>query len=115
MQIVAGGFLSTLIKRNNKKDLLNDVEFSWKNVIIINDPEKRKLIMNFAFLHEENEVNFINNLVNNIEKDETAQNANVNLPSNYIKMLDDFNNDTSEEKIRKMQVIEMINNNDSIN
>ena len=102
-------------KANNKKDLLNDVEFSWKNVIIINDPEKRKLIMNFAFLHEENEVNFINNLVNNIEKDETAQNANVNLPSNYIKMLDDFNNDTSEEKIRKMQVIEMINNNDSIN
>ena len=33
-------------KANNKKDLLNDVEFSWKNVIIINDPEKRKLIMN---------------------------------------------------------------------
>ena len=102
-------------KPNNNKDLVNEIEFDFKNVIIIHDPDKKKKIMDFAFLHNGKEVDYINQLVNNIEKPEDEEsNANVNLPSNYSKLINDYNKSTAPDKIRKMQIIDMINNNESI-
>lgn len=107
-------------KPKNYRDLLNDEPFDSKNVILLHDPNEIKPISSFHFLKNREEVNFITHLVHNppedILNDNTGEllNNNINIPSNYAKLIKDYNNSNDPEKLRKLQVIDMINNRQDI-
>lgn len=93
----------------NFKDLLNDQKFDPKNVIIINDPNNKKIINNFKFIKNKEELDYINNLIYNNEEILNEKKETVNLPSNYKKIIEDYEKDNSIEKIKKLEIIEQIN------
>ncbi len=93
----------------NFKDLLNDQKFDPKNVIIINDPNNKKIINNFKFIKNKEELDYVNNLIYNNEEILNEKKENVNLPSNYKKIIEDYEKDNSIEKIKKLEIIEQIN------
>ena len=94
----------------NFKDLLNDQKFEPKNVIIINDPNNKKIINNFKFIKNKEELNFVNNLIyNNEENSNKNEKKEINLPSNYKKIIEDYEKDNSIEKMKKLELIEQIN------
>ena len=97
---------------NNYKDLLTDIPFKKENVILLNDPNHKKLIPTFEYIKNKNEVIFITKLVNETEEHEKQK--EINLPSNYEEVIENYENDNSTEKQRRLEVIDIINKNENI-
>ena len=97
---------------NNYKDLLTDIPFKKENVILLNDPNHKKLIPTFEYIKHKNEVIFITKLVNETEEHEKQK--EINLPSNYEEVIENYENDNSTEKQRRLEVIDIINKNENI-
>ena len=89
------------LSMNNFKDLKSDVPFDKNNVIILNDPQKRKIVKNFYFQTVENEKDFMNKLVNN--KIDLDMDENNLIDYKYQKIVNDIENDENkEEKIKAL-------------
>ena len=90
------------LSMNNFKDLKSDVPFDKNNVIILNDPQKRKIVKNFYFQTVEKEKDFMNKLVNN--KIDLDMDENNLIDYKYQKIVNDIENDENkEEKIKALK------------
>ena len=89
------------LSMNNFKDLKSDVPFDKNNVIILNDPQKRKIVKNFYFQTVEKEKDYMNKLVNN--KIDLDMEENNLIDYKYQKIVNDIENDENkEEKIKAL-------------
>ena len=89
------------LSMNNFKDLKSDVPFDKNNVIILNDPQKRKIVKNFYFQTVEKEKDYMNKLVNN--KIDLDMDENNLIDYKYQKIVNDIENDENkEEKIKAL-------------
>ena len=90
------------LSMNNFKDLKSDVPFDKNNVIILNDPQKRKIVKNFYFQTVEKEKDYMNKLVNN--KIDLDMDENNLIDYKYQKIVTDIENDENkEEKIKALK------------
>ena len=90
------------LSMNNFKDLKSDVPFDKNNVIILNDPQKRKIVKNFYFQTVEKEKDYMNKLVNN--KIDLDMDENNLIDYKYQKIVNDIENDENkEEKIKALK------------
>ena len=90
------------LSMNNFKDLKSDVPFDKNNVIILNDPQKRKIVKNFYFQTVEKEKDYMNKLVNN--KIDLDMDENNLIDYKYQKIVNDIENDVNkEEKIKALK------------
>ena len=90
------------LSMNNFKDLKSDVPFDKNNVIILNDPQKRKIVKNFYFQTVEKEKDYMNKLVNN--KIDLDMEENNLIDYKYQKIVNDIENDVNkEEKIKALK------------
>lgn len=78
---------------NCYKDLINDKPFDKKNIIILNDPTKRKVVKNFHYQNQPNEVEFMNKLVNNTKNYEKSLIKNISIDNKYEKIINDYENE----------------------
>ena len=97
---------------SNYKDLLTDIPFKKENVILLNDPNNKKLIPSFNYIKHKDEVVFMTKLVNETEDHEKVK--EINLPSNYEEIIENYEKDNSKDKQRRLEVIDIINNKESI-
>ena len=89
------------LSMNNFKDLKSDVPFDKNNVIILNDPQKRKIVKNFYFQTVEKEKDYMNKLVNN--KIDLDMDENNLIDYKYQKIVNVIENDENkEEKIKAL-------------
>ena len=90
------------LSMNNFKDLKSDIPFDKKNVIILNDPQKRKIVKNFYFQNVEIEKDYMNKLVNN--KIDLNLDENNLIDYKYQKIVNDIENDENkEDKIKALK------------
>ena len=90
------------LSMNNFKDLKSDVPFDKNNVIILNDPQKRKIVKNFYFQTVEKEKDYMNKLVNN--KIDLDMDENNLIDYKYQKIVNDIEKDKNkEEKIKALK------------
>ena len=90
------------LSMNNFRDLKTDKLFDKNNVIILNDPQKRKLVKNFYFQNIEKEKDYMNKLVNN-KMDLEIKDDNL-IDYKYLKIVNDIENDEKkEEKIKALK------------
>jgi peptidyl-prolyl cis-trans isomerase-like 2 len=100
-------------KPKNFKDLLNNQPFDPKNVIVIQDPHRadERNINDFEFIKNKEDIDFIKHEDENFYKN--PQNF-VNLPASYMKMINNYDEDQTEEQSRRKQVLDMINSRSNI-
>ena len=84
------------LSMNNFKDLKSDVPFDKNNVIILNDPQKRKIVKNFYFQTVVKEKDYMNKLVNN--KIDLDMDENNLIDYKYQKIVNDIENDENKEE-----------------
>ena len=103
------------LSMNNFRDLKTDKPFDKKNVIILNDPQKRKIVKNFYFQNVEKEKDYMNKLVNN--KVDLDLNDDKNLIDyKYQKIVKDVENDENkEDKIKTLKDNNLIYEEDNNN
>jgi len=94
-------------KPKNFKDLLTDVPFDPKNIIIIQDPKNlnERNIQEFEFVKNKEDIDFIRHDEEFFNKSDNF----VNLSSSYKKLLDNYDETNTQEKTRKSEIIRMIN------
>ena len=97
---------------SNYKDLLTDIPFKKENVILLNDPNNKKLIQSFNYIKHKDEVIFMTKLVNETEDHEKVK--EINLPSNYEEIIENYEKDNSKDKQRRLEIIDIINNKENI-
>lgn len=97
----------------NFKDLLSNQTFDPKNVIYIQDPHRadERNINEFDYIKNKEDVDFIKS--DNAEFLRNPQNF-VNLPSTYMKLVTNFDQNLTEEQSRRKHVLDMINNRQNI-
>ena len=108
------------LSMNNFRDLKTDTPFDKKNVIVLNDPQKKKIVKNFYFQNIEKEKDYMNKLVNN-KIDLEIKDDNL-IDYKYQKIVNDVENDENkEDKIKALKDNNLIyeedknNLNDNIN
>ena len=90
------------LSMNNFRDLKTDTPFDKKNVIILNDPQKKKIVKNFYFQNIEKEKDYMNKLVNN-KIDLEIKDDNL-IDYKYQKIVNDVENDeNNEDKIKALK------------
>jgi peptidyl-prolyl cis-trans isomerase-like 2 len=100
-------------KVKNYKDLLNNQSFDPKNVIIIQDPKStnQRNVNDYDFIKKKEDVDFIRHGQQDFyDKSENF----VNLSSTYKSIIDNYQENATEEQIKRQQVLNMINNKQNI-
>ena len=91
------------LSMNKFRDLKTDTPFEKKNVIVLNDPQKKKIVKNFYFQNVEKEKDYMNKLVNNKLDLEIDDDKNI-IDYKYKKIVNDVENDENkEEKIKVLK------------
>ena len=91
------------LSMNKFRDLKTDTPFEKKNVIVLNDPQKKKIVKNFYFQNVEKEKDYMNKLVNNKLDLEIDEDKNL-IDYKYKKIVNDVENDENkEEKIKVLK------------
>ncbi len=95
-------------------DLLNNSVFDPENIIVIQDPNKNRIISEFHFIKNKDDVDFIR-YGDEMTKDEFNKNIEnfVNIPARYSNVIEELKEGNPEYK-RRLEIIQMINNNQSI-
>lgn len=94
-------------KVKNFKDLLTNEPFDPKNVIIIQEPIRNdKLIKDFYFIKNKEDLDFIKHGDNFYEKKENF----VNLPTSYTQLLDNYEETSGKEHSKRIEVLNLVNN-----
>ena len=102
------------LSMNNFRDLKTDTPFDKKNVIVLNDPQKKKIVKNFYFQNIEKEKDYMNKLVNN-KIDLEIKDDNL-IDYKYQKIVNDVENDENkEDKIKALKDNNLIYEEDKIN
>ena len=87
---------------NNFRDLINDKPFNKNNVIILNDPQKKKIVKNFYFQNNEKEKDYMNKLVNNKINLEIKDDDLIDYK--YKKIVKEIEDDeNNEDKIKALK------------
>ena len=90
------------LSMNNFKDLKTDKPFNKNNVIILNDPQKKKIVKNFYFQNVEKEKDYMNKLVNNKIDLEIKDDDLIDFK--YKKIVNEIENDENkEDKIKSLK------------
>ena len=90
------------LSMNNFRDLKTDKPFDKNRVIILNDPQKRKIVKNFYFQNIDIEKDYMNKLVNN-KIDLEIKDDNL-IDYKYQKIVNDVENDENkEDKIKVLK------------
>jgi len=101
-------------KPKNFHDLLNNTLFDPENIIVIQDPNKNRLISEFHYIQNKDDVDFIRFGEENTKEDFNKKIENfVNIPARYSNVIDELKEGNPEYK-RRLEIIQMINNNQSI-
>lgn len=102
-------------KPKNFKDLLNNISFNPENIIVIQDPNenRNRNILDFYFIKNKEDIDFIRFGDNSSEEFMNKKENFVNIPARYKDLLDKYDEENPETK-RKLEIIKMINNNQSI-
>lgn len=101
-------------KPKNFHDLLNNTAFDPENIIVIQDPNKNRIISEFHYIKNQDDVDFIR-YGDETTKEEFNKNMEnfVNIPSRYSNVIDEMKEGNPEYK-RRLEIIQMINNNQSV-
>lgn len=100
-------------KVKNYKDLLNNEQFDPKNVIILQDPNNinQTNVNDYDFIKKKENLDFIRHGQEDFyDKSENF----VNLSSTYQSIIDNYQENATEEQIQRQHVLNMINNKQNI-
>lgn len=101
-------------KPKNFTDLLNNTPFDPENIIVIQDPNKNRIISEFHYIKNQDDVDFIRYGEETTKEDFNKNMDNfVNIPARYSNVIDELKDGNPEYK-RRLEIIQMINNNQSI-
>lgn len=101
-------------KPKNFHDLLNNTPFDPEKIIVIQDPNKNRIISEFHYIKNQDDVDFIR-YGDETTKEEFNKNVEnfVNIPARYSNVIDELKEGNPEYK-RRLEIIQMINNNQNI-
>jgi peptidyl-prolyl cis-trans isomerase-like protein 2 len=98
-------------KTNNFNDLLTNQPFEAKNIIFIQDPKNidEKNIEDFHFIKKKEDIDFIRK-----SQEENSKDNFINLSSTYSSIIENYDNNPSEDQVKRQEVLNMINNRQNI-
>jgi len=101
-------------KPKNFHDLLNNTLFDPENIIVIQDTNKNRIISEFHYIKNQDDVDFIRYGAESTKEEFNKNKDNfVNIPARYSNVINELKEGNPEYK-RRLEIIQMINNNQSI-